>query len=175
MTPAELITELQQPWQHGEHFDARGAVFDAPVVLDGMTLRGFDLSGAHFKSGLSARRARFMGLTWISNARINGKCDLTAAQFTIDLRAEGLATEVLCLDHSQVRGVLDLERLRAQRVSLCNAVVLANLTLENAKIVDGIDMMNAVVMGGFWAKGAQLGQVQTEGAEIDGRINRPDV
>lgn len=175
MTPAELIGELQQPWQHGEHFDARGAVFDVPVVLDGMTLRGFDLSGAHFKSGLSARGARFLGLTWLGDARIDGNCDLSAAQFTIDLRAEGLTTDVLCLDHSQVRGVLDLERLRARQVNLSNAVVLANVTLENAEVSDGIDMTNAVIMGGFWAKGAQLGQVQTAGAEIDGRINRPDV
>lgn len=174
MRPAELITELQQPWRHGEHFDARGAVFEDPVVLDGMTLRGFDLSGAHFKSGFSANGATFLGLAWIANARIDGKCDLTAAQFRIDLRGEGVATDELCLDMAQVRGVLSLARLRARYVSLSHALVMANLTLESAEISDGVDMSDAVVMGGFWAKEARLGSVKSDGAEIDGRINRPD-
>lgn len=173
MTPDALITELRKPWHHGEHFDARGVVFDDPVVLDGMTLRGFDLSGAQFKSGFSAKGATFLGLAWMTNAKIDGACDLTSATFRIDLRAEGLTTTRLCLDAAQVRGVLALARLRADHVSLSQAFVMANLTLENARISGGIDMTQAVVMGGFWAKDAELGRVEADGVEIDGRVNRP--
>lgn len=174
MTPKALMAELQKPWRHGEHFDARGVIFDEPVVLDGLTLRGFDLSGAQFKKGLSARGATFQGLSWIANARINGMCDLTSARFQIDLRAEGLATDLLVLDKAQVLGVLALAHLRAQSVSLASAIVLANLTLEGAEVAGDFDMSHAVMMGGFWAKDARLGRVVADGTEIDGRINRPD-
>lgn len=170
MTPSELIDDLQQPWRHGEHLDARNAVFEDPVVLDGMTLRGVDLSGAHFKSGFSARKTTFLGLAWFTNTQIDGTCDLTSTQFRIDLRAEGMVTNLLCLDEAQVRGVLALAHLRAKKVSLCHTLVMANLTLENAEIADGIDMSHATVMGGFWAKDAKLGKLQSEFAEIDGRF-----
>ena len=175
MTPEALIAALRQPWRHGEHLDARGSVFDAPVMLDGMNLRGFDLSGAHFKSGFSAKGATFLGLAWFANVRIDGRCDLTSARFRIDLRAEGLRTDVLCLDEAQVRGVLALARLHARKVSLSHALVMDNLTLEGAEISDGIDMSHAEVMGGFWAKDAELGRLRADGALIDGRVNRPDL
>lgn len=169
MTPAELTAELQKPWRHGEHVDARDLVLEAPLRLDGMVVRGFDLSGAHLRAGLSARGTTFLGLAWLINARIDGTCDLSQARFRIDLRAEGLATDVLLLDHSEVRGVLALARVHARRIALCNALIMANLTLENAAVAERIDLSGTEVMGGIWAAGARLGQITAAHSEVHGR------
>lgn len=171
MTNEELKAELQKPWQHGEHLDARGLVFDDPLVLDGMVLRGFDLSGAHFKAGFKARGATFRGLAWFRDTTIDGTLDLSGAQFRIDLRAEGLSVDLLRLNGVQVRGILDMARLCARRIDLSRALVLASLTLENAEVSEGIDLSMAEIMGGFWAKGARLGQMRNDGAEIFGRVH----
>jgi hypothetical protein len=169
VTPEALKTELQKPWHHGEHFDARGARIDAPVVLDGLTLRGFDLSGAQFAAGLSARGATFLGLAWLMDARIDDALDLTGAQFRIDLRAEGLTADAVLLDCVQLRGVLALARLRAKRLSLVDSLVLANLTLERAEVAEA-DLSRAEIMGGIWADGARLGRVASDGSEVHGRL-----
>lgn len=169
MTPSDLIADLTKPWRHGEHLDARGAVFEEAVILDGLSLRGFDLSGAHFKSGLSAKGARFQGLAWLINAKIDADCDLSGAQFRIDLRADGLATQALRLDQAHVRGVLSLARLSARHVSLTRALIMANLTLEKARLSDGIDFSGTEIMGGFWADGAQLGDVVAKDCDLHGR------
>lgn len=169
MTPDALKAELQKPWRHGDHLDARGARFDAPVVLDGLTLRGFDLSGAQFAAGLSARGATFLGLAWLMDARIDGALDLTGTQCRIDLRAEGLRADAVLLDGVQLRGVLALARLSAKRVSLTDALVLANLTLERADVAE-TDLSRAEVMGGIWADGARLGRVSSSGSEVHGRL-----
>ncbi|MCK0150132.1 pentapeptide repeat-containing protein [Marivita sp. S6314] len=174
MTPDALIAELQKPWHHGEHFDGRAAVIDGPLVLDGMVLRGFDLSGAAFKGNVSARGTTFLGLAWLMNATIDGTLDLTGARFMIDCRAEGLTADTLCLDEVQVRGVLDLERVRAQRISLLNALIMANLTLENAQIASETNLSNSEFLGGFWADGAQLGTVTTNGCDLHGRRSNWD-
>ncbi len=169
MTPDELIEELRSPWRHAEHVDARRAVFEEAVVLDGLNLRGFDLSGAHFKSGISARGATFHGLTWLMDAKVDGDCDLTDALFRVDLRAERLVADALHLHRIQVRGVLALARVHVRQVFLSQALIMANLTLENAELTDGIDLSGTEIMGGFWAEGAQLGTVTTTDCELHGR------
>lgn len=169
MTPEALKAELQKPWQHGEHLDARGARFDGPVVLDGLTLRGFDLSGAHFTAGLSARGATFLGLAWLMDARIDGALDLTGAQFRMDLRAEGLSADALLLQRLQVRGVLALARVKAERIALSDALILANLTLEGTTLTGGLDLSRTEVMGGIWADDAALGAITSGGSDVHGR------
>ena len=52
MTPSDLLEGLQRPWKHGEHLDGRGLILNDPLVLDGLTIRGFDLSEAVLKGGL---------------------------------------------------------------------------------------------------------------------------
>lgn len=169
MTGNDLIHDLQKPWRHGEHVDARDVVIDQPMRLDGMALRSFDLSGAHFKSGLSARGATFLGLAWLRDVKIEGILDLTGAQFRIDLRAEGIRSEMIRIDQVEVRGVLALARVQAHDVSLTDALIMANLTLEGAQLSGGIDLSGTEVMGGFWADGANLGQVSAQGFELHGR------
>ena len=167
---ARLIEDLQRPWRHSEHLDARGLVLDEPLTLDGMEIRGFDLSNAHLRRGMSARTATFLGLAWLEDTTIDGSCDLTSAQFRIDLRGEGLVTDSLLLDGVQLLGILDLAWIRARRISLTGAVVMANLTLADAEVAEDIDLSETEVMGGLWADGARLGRVQTDGTEIAGRV-----
>lgn len=174
MTGAQdLVAALQRPWRHGEHLDARGLVLDSPLVLDGLTLRGFDLSQAHLKGGLSARGATFLGLAWLREARLDGPCDLTGARFRIDLRAEGLVADHITLDAAQLRGVLALARVRARRISAVGALVMANLTLEAAEVGELVDLSEAEIMGGLWAQDARIGRLRTDGADISGRVRPP--
>lgn len=172
MKPDDLMADLQKPWRHGEHVDARGAVFDEPVVLDGKTVRGFDLSDAQFRYGFSARSATFLGLAWLLDARIDGTFDLTGATFRIDLRAEGMKANTLFLEKIQVRGVLALARIQAENVALSDALVMANLTLEDARVRGAVDLSRAEIMGGLWTTGAQLGHLVQDGTVIFGRISR---
>lgn len=172
MTAAAAFAEdLQKAWRHGEHMDARGLVLDDTLALDGMSVRGFDLSGAHLKSGMSARDTTFLGLAWMQSTRVDGTCDLTGAQFRIDLRGEGLVTENLVLNEVQVRGVLALARVRTRRLAIVDAVIMAHLTLENAKVTGETDMSKSQILGGLWAAGAHLGLVTCNDAEIRGRIH----
>lgn len=169
MNAQDLAAELQKPWRHGEHLDARGVVLNEPLVLDGMTIRGFDMSGAHLKAGFSARGTKFRGLGWLRGVKIDGDLDLTGGSFQIDLRAEDISANKLILDDVQVRGVIALARAHARRLSLINALVLANLTLEEAEISDFVDLSGAEIMGGYWADGARLGKFIAEGCDLHGR------
>jgi len=169
VTPDALIADLQSPWRHGEHLDARDLVLEGPLVLDGMTLRGVDFTGAHFKSGLSARGATFRGLAWFRDVRVDGDCDFSDARFTIDLRADGMWVKSLSLDRAQVRGVLALARVHAEQVSAANALILANLTLEGADVARTLNLTNTEIMGGFWADRGRFGRVLGDGADLHGR------
>lgn len=173
MTGAELVAELQRPWRHGEHVDARGIVLDEPLLLDGMDLRGFDLSGATLNGGLSARGARFRGLAWLREAVVRGTCDLSGAHFRIDLRADDLRASMVRLDDAIVQGVLSLARTQLDTLSLGRALVMANMTLEDAQISGATDLSGAEVLGGLWTKGAELGDVHTAGLEVSGRVRMP--
>jgi hypothetical protein len=169
MTPEALIADLTRPWAHGEHVEATGKVFDAPVVLDGLTLRSFDLSGARFNGGVSARGARFRGLAWLRGATVNGTLDLTGASFRTDLRLDGLTCDRLLLDDATFEGVLALDRARLERFTARTALFLANLSMASTEIARGIDLTGATIMGGLWAEGAALHRLTLDGAEIDGR------
>ena len=89
MIPDALRDMLTQPWVHGAHFDGRGLRFTTPVVLDGVTLRSFDLSGAVFDQGLSARGAVFRGMAWLKGAEVHGPPDLRGAPGPRAARAGG--------------------------------------------------------------------------------------
>ena len=173
MTGAELVAELQRPWRHGEHVDARGIVLEDTLILDGMDLRGFDLSGATLNGGLSARGTRFRGLAWLRGAVVRGTCDLRGAHFRIDLRADDLRAGTIRLDDAIVQGVLSLARTRLETLSLRRALVMANMTLEDARISDATDLSGAEVLGGLWTEGAELGDVHSAGLEVSGRVRMP--
>ncbi len=169
MDAATLRAELQRPWRHGEHVDARGIVLEEPLVLDGMEVRGFDLSGARLSGGFSARGTRFLGLAWLRGVEVRGDCDLTGAHFRIDLRADALVAENMELAHSTVQGVLSLAGARLQSLSLRDALVMANLTMESAEIGTA-DLTAAEVLGGLWTAGARIGSLKRSEAEISGRV-----
>ena len=174
MTPSDLLDDLQRPWKHGEHLDGRGLVLNDPLVLDGLTIRGFDLSEAVLKGGLSARGTRFRGLAWLRHAKVDGLCDLTGAEFRIDLRADGMRAGDLVLDSCVFHGVLSLAGAELSKLSLKRARIMANLTLEDARIGGAVQMPNAEVMGGFWTAGAKWGSLDQSDADIFGRIRLPD-
>ena len=173
MTGAELVAALQRPWRHGEHVDARGIVLGDPLMLDGMDVCGVDLSGARLDGGLSARGARFRGLAWLRGAAVRGTCDLTGARFRIDLRADDLRAVSVCLDDAIVQGALSLARAEIGTLSLRRALVMANLTLEDARIGEVTDLAGAEILGGLWTEGAALGKVQCAGLEVSGRVRMP--
>lgn len=167
-----LVADLQRPWRHGEHVDARGLVLAEPLVLDGLVLRGVDLSGARLEGGLSARGAEFLGLAWLRGAVVARRCDFTGARFRIDLRAEGLSADTIVLDGAEVRGVLALARIGAREVRIREALVMANLTLERAEVSGVADLSGTEVLGGFWAEGARIGRLVADGTEISGRVRQ---
>lgn len=171
---ADLIADLQKPWSHGEHVDARGITLDEPLDLDGMQIRGFDLSGACLKGGFSARGTRFLGLAWLRGAEIHGPCDLSDAHFRIDFRGDELKTEAVVLDHCRLQGVLSLAGAQLDKLSMRQALLLANVTLENARIRQRLDMSAAEIMGGFWTAGAELNGLKDDDALVSGRIQLPD-
>ncbi|MCY6379766.1 hypothetical protein [Hoeflea prorocentri] len=171
---AGLLADFQRPWRHGEHVDATGLVIEEPLVLDGLTVRGIDLSGAKLKGGLSARRTRFRGLAWLCNAEVQGQCDLTGAHFRTDFRADGLTADKTVLDDCVVQGVLSLAGSNLDSLSVRNALIMAHMTLEDAHIAGISDMTGAELLGGFWAAGGKLGPLELHGTEISGRVRLTD-
>jgi hypothetical protein len=173
MTAAELVADLQRPWHHGEHVEARDIVLDEPLVLDGMIVRGFDLSGAKLNGGLSARGTRFRGLAWLRNATIKGPCDLREASFRTDLRADHLTADDVQLEGCEFQGVLSLAGATLRSLSLRNALMLANLTLEGARIDGEVVLDGAEIMGGLWSAEAGIGAFDHGEADIFGRLRLP--
>jgi len=169
MTPDALIETLTQPWAHGAHASLPGGVFDAPVVLDGLSLRSFDLSGAAFNGGLSARGARFLGMAWFQGAQIAGPFDLTGAMCHSDLRLDGVSGTDLILNDARLDGVLTLDRACLGTLSARACLCLANLSLAGTRVTGMTDLTDAQIMGGVWADGAALGDLTVHGAEIEGR------
>jgi uncharacterized protein YjbI with pentapeptide repeats len=170
MTPDALAAQLTRPWAHGEHAALPGVRCDAAVVLDGLTLRSFDLSDSRFAHGLTARGSRFRGMAWLKRARIDGVCDLSGASFRSDLRLDGLICDRLALSGARFEGVLDLDGARIGTLHLDDTLCLANVSLGRARI-DALDLTGAALMGGLWAEGARIGQAATGGLEIEGRAH----
>ena len=173
MTLGALLEDLKRPWRHGEHVDARGLVLDEPLVLDGLEVRGVDFSNAVFKAGISARGTRFRGLAWLRGADVRGACDLGGALFRTDLRADGLRAGAVNLDASVLQGVLSLANAQLGSLSLRAALVMANATLEGARIDGNVTLTDAEVLGGLWTAGARFGDIKGE-AEIWGRVRLPE-
>lgn len=173
MTGAELLADLQRPWRHGEHVDARGIVLEEPLVLDGLEVRGFDLTGAVLKGGLSARGTRFRGLAWLRQATVRGPCDFSGAIFRTDLRADGLMAGDVILDACHLEGVLSLAGAKLTSLSLRAALLMANVTLEGARIQGAVDLSEAEIMGGLWTAEAGIGALNPGEAEISGRLRLP--
>lgn len=174
MTPAERLREqLQSPWRHGAHVDARGMVLEDKLILDDLDICGFDLSKAHLKGGLSARNARLHGLAWLRGATIDGDCDLTGVQSRSDLRCDGVAAGRVSLDNATLQGVLSLAQARIETLLLRNALVMANFTCESAQITRLADLTGAEVLGGVWTENADIADLALDRAHISGRLNLP--
>lgn len=173
MTEPELLAALKRPWQHGEHVDARGVDLDTPLVLDGLEVCGFDLSGATLNGGLSARGTVFRGLAWLRGADVRGLCNLSGAVFRSDMRGDDLIAEDVVLDNTEVQGVLSLAGARIASLSLKHALMMANVTLEGAQVDGSVDLMGAEIMGGLWTADARIATLQPGDAEISGRLRLP--
>lgn len=173
MTGAELLAELRRPWRHGEHVDARGVVLEAPLILDGLEVRSFDLSDAQLNGGLSARGTRFRGLAWLRRATVRGRCDLGEATFRTDLRADGLGSADVCLDEAEVQGVVSFAGARLGALSMRHALMMANVTLEGARIDGPVDISGTEILGGLWTAGAGIATLNRREAEISGRLRLP--
>jgi len=170
MTTADLLRDLKRPWKHGEHVDASDLTLEEPLVLDGLTICGFNLSRSVLKNGFSARGTRFSGLAWLRDTQVVGKCDLSGAQFAMDLRADGLNGENLVLKHSTIKGVLSLAGCHLSSLSLNHALVMAHMTLEGANIAGVTNLLEAELLGGLWACGGTFGSLDIGPADISGRI-----
>lgn len=153
--------------------DARGVVLEDMLVLDGLEVRGVDLSGAVLKGGLSARGTRFRGLAWLRGTKVAGACDLSEAKFRTDFRADGLVADTVILDRCLVQGGLSLAGSHIAALSMRQALVMANMTLEAATIDGPIDMSGAEIMGGLWTAAAQVRRLEHREAEISGRVRLP--
>lgn len=174
MDAASIISELRQPWRHGEHFDGRDLVLDEQLVLDGLQIRSFDFSRASFRAGISARNTVFSGMAWFRNSRISGSCDFSGALFRNDLRADGLHAGKIAMSGCCFQGVLSFCGSELEDLLLDDALVLANLTLEQAIVKGTVEISGAEVMGGVAASGAHISRFLDEAANISGRIHMPD-
>lgn len=173
MDAADLVAELTRPWRHGEHVDARGIALHDPLVLDGLDVRGVDFSEAQLLGGIRARNARFRGLAWLRGARIAGPCDLTGAHFRIDFRGDGLTADDLRFDRCVFQGVLSLAGADLTSVSLAHALVMANLTMENAIVRETADLSDTEILGGLWTAHARIGRLVKSDVQIFGRVQMP--
>jgi hypothetical protein len=169
---ASFVEDLRRPWHHGEHAHATGIELTEHINLDGLTVRGFDLSGAALRGGISAKGTRFLGLAWLRGAQVAGECNFSGAHFRTDLRGDGLVAETLVLNDCVLQGCLSLTGARLNRLVIRDALVMANLTLENGQ-VGNIDMHNAEFMGGLWTAQASLGALEHASADISGRLRLP--
>jgi len=169
MTPDALRHALSKPWVHGDHLEAQGLRFSEPVVLDGLTLCSFDLSGAVFEQGFSARGATFRGMSWLKGAEVRGIMDLTGAVFRNDLRLDRLHGEAMYLSRARAEGVIDLDDATLGALHLDHCVCLANVSLARAQISGALDLRESDLMGGVWARGADLAAVLHDGLLIEGR------
>ncbi|OAN73341.1 hypothetical protein A8B78_18640 [Jannaschia sp. EhC01] len=143
------------------------------LVLDGLEVRGFDLSGAVLNGGLSARGTRFLGLAWLRQATVRGTCDFSGARFRTDLRADGLVAGDVLLDGCELQGVLSLAEAKLGSLSLSHALMMANVTLEGARIDGRVDVSDTEILGGFWTADARIGALNHLEAEISGRLRLP--
>jgi uncharacterized protein YjbI with pentapeptide repeats len=168
MTPDALRAALTMAWSHGAHFEAVGEIVSNTANLDGLTLRSFDLSGAVFEAGLSARKATFRGMSWLKGARVSGDLDLSGAVLRNDLRLDGLICDRVILTGARAEGVIDLDGAQIGVLHLDDCICLANVSLGGAQI-GTFNVQGSDLMGGIWAKGAQIGSVSSEGLLVEGR------
>ena len=169
MTPYALRDALIQPWLHGEHLEGQGLRFTAPVILDGLTLRSFDLSNVIFEQGISARGATFRGMAWLKGATVHGALDLTGAVFRNDLRCDALTADAVHLSETRAEGVIDLDDAQLGALHLDRCICLANVSLARANVKGALNVSGSDLMGGIWARGAHLGRVNNDGLLIEGR------
>ena len=167
---AALVESLERPWRHGEHVDARNLVLEKPLILDGLEIRGIDLTGAVLRGGLSARGTHFRGLAWLRNVQIPGDCNLSCAEFRTDLRADGMQARTVLMKNCVVQGCLSLAGSKMNDLGLENALVMANMTLEKAEIRKSVNLAGAEIMGGLWTAGAKIGSLNDTGALFSGRV-----
>lgn len=170
MRAAEIRAALGAPWVHGEALDLAGLTLDEPLDLDGCVLCGVDFSGARFLAPVSARGARFEGLSWFTGATF-AQADFSGALFVNDARFEesrfGTAPD---FHGAEFRGIA-----RFGGATLPGGDFRALTCYGNADFggtdAGALDLAGSEFLGGFWAQSARFGAgARFDETQVHGRL-----
>lgn len=173
MPASELREALVVPWVHGKHADLAGIVCAGRLDLDGLEVGGFDLTGARFPDGVSARATRFLGLSWWRDVAFGAPVDFSRAQFMNDARFEGCHfADQANFDTCEFRGISRFDRITAaQGFSMTSATCYGNCAFQESKIESEAHFDGTEWLGGLWCDGSMLPKNSTlTDTQVHGRL-----
>lgn len=178
MRAADIRALLMRPWVHGEAADLRGLTLHDPLDLSGLVLSGVDFSGTRFEAPVTARGARFEGLSWFTGSDFVG-ADFSGALFVNDARFDdarfatgpgfagaefrGIARfDGATLDSGDFRaltcyGNAAFARVNAGQCDFTGSEFLGGFWADAARFGPGSTFAETQVHGRLWLKGARLG------------------
>ncbi|MCA0206323.1 MAG: pentapeptide repeat-containing protein [Proteobacteria bacterium] len=172
MTPAEIRARLTRPWRHGEAEDLAGVTVDGLLDLTDLALCGVDFRGATFQGGLSARGARFDGLSWFHDAHFEGPVDLSGALFANDARFDTARFESVNLSGAEFRGTATFRACRFDGAAdLSRLTCYGNLDLAETRFAAGLSLAGSEFLGGLWAQAADFpAEADFSDTQVHGRL-----
>ncbi|WP_199259885.1 hypothetical protein [Paracoccus binzhouensis] len=171
MRAAEIRARLERPYAFGDCVDLRGIDCADRLVLDGAVLTGFDLSGARFPQGISARGAQFRGLSRFRGIEA-ADADFAGAVFHADARFDAARIGGrLAMPGAEFRGVLQFDGAELQGgVDLAGAVGYGNCSFERAGLGGVSDLHGSEWLGGLWLESASFQQIRSGEMLVHGRL-----
>ncbi|WP_068303707.1 pentapeptide repeat-containing protein [Pararhodobacter sp. CCB-MM2] len=172
MKPAEIRALLSNPWKHGEAVDLAGVTVEGVLDLTGLALCGVDFRGAVFKGGLIATGARFDGLSWFHDARVEGPLDLSGALFANDARFDAAHFDATTLKGAEFRGTATFRGCHfGGAADLRDLTCYGNLDLAETRFAAGLSLKGSEFLGGLWAQGAAFpAEADFADTQVHGRL-----
>jgi len=170
MRAAEIRERLRAPWVHGQALDLRGLVVTEALDLSGLALCGADFTGSRFEGGLTARGARFDGLSWFSGCHF-ASADFGGALFVNDARFDDAIFVTAPVFHNaEFRGIARFDGATMPGGDFRALTCYGNAAFAQ---VDGgaLDLSGSEFLGGFWAQSAQFAHgARFDDTQVHGRL-----
>lgn len=171
MRAAAIRAALDRPWRHGQAQDLRGLTIDEPLDLSGLALAGADFTGTRFRAPVTARGARFDGLSWFSGCQFT-QADFSGALFVNDARFDGAGFgSAPDFRGAEFRGIARFDdALLPAGGDFRDLVCFGNAAFARVQ-GDDPDFSGSEFLGGFWAQSAQFGSAaRFDGTQVHGRL-----
>jgi uncharacterized protein YjbI with pentapeptide repeats len=178
ITAAELRMRLTQPLPIGEAVMLSALELNTPLVLDGLDLSSFDLTGAVFREPVSLRGARLHGLSWFKRCIFEAGADFSGTTFANDARFDGAVfKQGLHFAKAEIYGATDFSGCHLHgKVNFDLSVFFGNLSLASIQCDAHVSMRHTECLGGLWASGARFAKaVDTVGMDVHGRLWLRDI